>query len=193
MAVTETNILIGVSGVSGTGRHGAAMYLARHLELRPHAIALPILRCCAATINMDFEIFKNLEKDQTIGMLGNRTKRQFLRDVGKFYREQVDVFFLLRQLEHRIQCEEASNNLFNGNLVTDVKLDTEAEWVRFNGGQVIHIKQDKAPADFDVIDLGVEVDRADIVIQNNGTVEQLHKKLDSVIQLIRTNSGLPVT
>lgn len=100
-------------------------------------------------------------------------------EVGRNIDPQVWVKNMeLRTKEYR--------DLGMGIVIDDARFDNEAEWVRENGGKVIHLSR---PSDEDgtehtehASEAGVEKFSADIVLVNNGSIVDLHNTLDHVME-----------
>lgn len=62
---------------------------------------------------------------------------------------------------------------FDENLViSDVRFDNEAEWIRNMGGQVLHItRRDAEPVSDHISEAGVRVETGDLTISNNNSIE----------------------
>lgn len=71
---------------------------------------------------------------------------------------------------------------FTGLVVTDVRFEDEAAWIRAKGGQVWHVQRRNAP---DVAshksEAGVSVLAEDAIIDNNGTLQDLFVHINETI------------
>ena len=73
---------------------------------------------------------------------------------------------------------------YKGMILTDIRYENEVEWVKRNGGDVIFIIRGNAPKSSDqghIIDAGLPADLADMLIYNNGTIEELYAQADKVM------------
>jgi hypothetical protein len=76
-----------------------------------------------------------------------------------------------------------------GMVIADVRFDNEANWVRNNGGLVVHLKRDEVhKVESHVSEAGVTVKEADITIVNNGTLVALQ----AAIRTMFDETGKPV-
>lgn len=68
-------------------------------------------------------------------------------------------------------------------IVTDVRFKNEAQWVKSNNGLMVNIKRDNALSnDSHVSENQLNDYPFDFVVDNNGTLEQLNKQADILIQ-----------
>lgn len=169
------NQAIGLVGRAGPGKDTAAKILCETLELRPYTFAHPVTLKCANFLNMSHSNFLALPKDSMC--IDNLTKRQMMQHTGAQLRQRNE-FFAIQDLQHRIECHEQDNYLFNGQLISDVRLPLEADWLRSKGGILIHIKRPgkhRAPAD--VTEQDLYAPRGEKVIYNTGTLEEFKKEV----------------
>ncbi len=73
-----------------------------------------------------------------------------------------------------------------GIVIDDARFDNEAEWVRANGGMVIHLsrpsEEDGTEHTEHASEAGVEKFSTDVVLVNNGSIADLHTTLDHVME-----------
>ena len=79
-------------------------------------------------------------------------------------------------------------------VVTDVRFDDEAEWVREQGGQIWHIKRDEADnAEVGIkghaSEAGIDIYPQDTIMWNNGSLQELYRKVDAQWNLIDLDFG----
>lgn len=76
-------------------------------------------------------------------------------------------------------------------LVTDVRYENEASWIRKQGGVIIHIHRDTGFESDHESEQGIAPLPGEVVIVNDGTLEDLKNKCNQ-LQNYLTNSGNPV-
>lgn len=81
--------------------------------------------------------------------------------------------------EQRIESEP-----FTQWVLTDVRFDNEAEMIRRLGGWVIEIQRDGLTRDGHASEAGVSRHLVDVILPNDGTVEDLHTQTRSVVDLL---------
>jgi hypothetical protein len=80
-----------------------------------------------------------------------------------------------RSIDSQIWLKVMQQELIrNGSLiVTDVRFDNEAQWVRDNGGTVIKVeREDARPVNFHSSENGVDDDLCDILLSNDGNIDE---------------------
>lgn len=184
----QKRILIGIHGLAEVGKSTAALTLCQELELRRYIIARPITLACAAALGMEHERFLSIPKNHLIEPL-SITKRRMMQVMGDvFVAERPRA--LINLIEHRMGADEASSSLYNGELVEDVRTEAEADWIRYRGGQVIHIRNHRAPKAPDHrTENGIAFVPGDIVIQNDTTPTDFAEKLKFNAQILRSHFG----
>lgn len=183
----KNRILIGIHGIAQTGKTTAAQTLCRALELHRYTIARPVTEACAATLGLTHEQFLALPKKHPINIL-RITKREMMQQMGDFIiRNNPDA--LIHMLNARIQNNKQYNTFNNGDCIEDVRTESEAAWVRNQGGIVIHIIDNrKINIDQHRTERGIHFaqNTNDILIYNQGTKAELHDKLINIAHNIQT-------
>lgn len=138
---------------------------------------------------MDHDDFLQLPKESQLPHM-NITCRQFMQMMGRFLRD-IEPQHMINMLKARMQpAGSMTNLLFSGHLVTDVRLPAEADWIRAQGGTVIHILRDQAPTTHpDITEQNLPIEQGDIVITNNSTVDELHSKLRDLATDLRSGQA----
>lgn len=73
-----------------------------------------------------------------------------------------------------------------GFVVSDVRFENEAALIRQRGGTLIHISRDNAQVvNPHISEVGVIVHKDDLILRNNGTLEQFLNSVDEVFLTIR--------
>jgi hypothetical protein len=125
---------------------------------------------------------KTLGKDAPIPGIG-KSLRELYQTLGTDWgRDMIDVNLWVRHLAHRLQAYPAANVV-----VSDVRFENEADFIRANGGTIIHIDRDAAPKTREhVSEAGITFKQGqDIWISNNGTPETLYDKAAQTLEAIR--------
>ncbi len=171
------NQLIGLAGRAEVGKDTAAKILVEALNLRPYTFAEPITLRCAKFLNMAHIDFLSLPKDTLV--IENLTKRQLMQHIGAKLRLDNE-YFAIQNLKFRIGLNASENYLFNGQLITDVRLPLEADYIRNNNGILIHIKNPNAkPAPNDITEQDLNVLTGEKILTNDTTLEDFKHKVQS--------------
>lgn len=177
------NQLIGLAGRAETGKDTAAIILRDALELRTYTFAEPVTRKCAQLLDMEHHEFLMLPK-KTPCSIGAITKRELMQHMGADLRKE-NKYFATEYVQHQMDCNEDNNYLFNGQLITDVRLPLEVDWVRSKSGIIIHIKNPNAePAPADITEQDLEIQENDYVLINDKDKQTFENRVRSLaIQL----------
>lgn len=188
-------MLVSIIGKARSGKDLSGMYLSHvinQLEARNRyktvAFADPLKWHLMRAFNLSHEqLYGDLKEVEDVRYEkpggGYWTPREMMQTYGQFMRTMDDQIWI------RLLMEKLSSNTFVNYIITDVRYTNELEAVRKNGSLLIHVKRNNRP------EVGVEghtsetsLDNYDInpdfLIDNDGSKEDLYKKLDEVIKYI---------
>ncbi len=168
-------MLIGLAGKSHSGKDTAALGI-QNADM--FAFAKPLKDAVKILFCLTDEQLYDTDLKEVIDVRWNKSPRQLLQETGSLMRSiEKDIFV------KNMQCKinESKEKIV---VVTDVRYDNEAELIRSNGGTIIEIirpgaittSQNKHESEKGVTDYLI-----DHIIINNGTVEELHKKIKKLI------------
>lgn len=194
-------ILIGLAGVARSGKDTAASVLAKELGLYRYAFADPIKRMLEQVFGDNF-VAGDRERIEPISEVSYRTLMQTLgTEWGRSI--QPDLWARVAKakwewvkdgcpVDHK---QGIIDNVLTGALsypagmvISDVRFDNEAEWIRSEGGIVIHIERpDAAKVGLagHASEAGLSKLPYDLVVLNDGSLEDFHTKLWVLMELIR--------
>lgn len=174
--------LIGIHGSARSGKDTlGSMILARCNSYR-YSFASPIYAMARAFGLTDAD-FSDSRKEVPIDRFGGRSPRYLLQTLGTEWGRDLVSPEIWVQLA-AIKLEHAGP----GMVVTDVRFENEASWIRENG-ILIHIHRPGAPVvNPHVSEAGVEIQDGDIIISNSGTLTDLELKVDGVLQNVFSRS-----
>jgi len=176
---SRTNI-IGVSGPARVGKDTAGEYLVnkgyRHLSFAIH-----LKRAISAMLGYsldEVDRLKVMDKTHVPGF--NVTMRHMQQTLGtEWGRDLIDP-------DMWVKCTEIE--MLSGNnpkvVITDVRFENEAAWVRKMNGLVVHLsRNDRELTDNPghASEAGIEFREGDIRVGNNGNVADLHFKIDEIL------------
>lgn len=199
-------ILLAMYGRARSGKDTAADYLAQQLGLYKYAFAEPLKTMLKSVFGDHFH-----EGDRS----------GICPETGKSYREMMQT--LGTEWGRNLMTDDVWINLvqkkwdwvkaggwaagapsfggFSGMILSDLRFDSEAEWVRSQGGYVIEIKRDENPKSLieKILSVaGVEVgipghqsesgishSLVDMLCCNHSTLEDLHQLLDALVEAIK--------
>lgn len=171
--------LVGIAGRARSGKDTAAQLFVDAGFVR-YAFADPIRAGLKVMLGLSDAFFDDDLKEKEIAWLGC-SPRYLMQTLGtEWGREMIgaNVWCLYAQRVFEDICQIGTG----GMVISDVRFETEARWIRDNGGLLIHLyRHDAPPVAEHVSEAGIEVKAGDVVIGNNGTLEELHAKLGDVM------------
>lgn len=181
-------ILIGLHGLAGSGKDSVADHLVDLYSFEKITFAKPIKEAAAALFGIGPEYWEDRDRKEAVIPWLGKSPRQVAQLLGtEFGRHHFgnDVWIKVAK-QHldgwREEIVEQTFHPFCGAVVSDVRFEDEAAWVRSEGGVVWHIRRESAkPVSDHVSESGIEIAHEDIVIRNNGTLVDLYNKVDKRI------------
>lgn len=176
-------IIIGVHGAARSGKDSAADHLGSKFGLVKVEFARPLKRAISALLGIE-EAKLEKSKESPVPMV-ETSPRALYQEVGEACRRLNPDFFTClagwAMVQARIQADDQGAYL-PGFVFSDIRYENEAEWVRSMGGRVLHIQRDDAPAVREhSSEAGIAVSDGDLIIPNNGTMDELFARLDGVV------------
>ncbi len=170
--------LIGLSGKAGTGKDTIANYLHAKYMFQQYALASPIKEGLKAMFGLTDAHFEHPVKEQAIKRYGMSPRRMAQLLGTEFGRDIISEDVWIRRCDEMYQESKAA-----GFVVSDIRFDDEADWIRENGGQVWHVmRPDATPAEDHVSEHGVTPCKGDILLCNAGTIKALELLVDKTLQ-----------
>jgi len=181
--------LIALTGKAGVGKDTVGAILHRHHGFSTQSFAGPLKAALADLLEVPRSLFENREwKEAPLPDLGVSPRRLAQTLGTEWGREMIhpDLWVKLaarRWESYKARAEFASKQLgpnFPGLVFTDCRFDNEADWVRSEGGIVIHVKRiNVAEVEAHKSEAGVFRAPRDHVIINDGTIEDLKSEVNS--------------
>jgi hypothetical protein len=180
-------LLIGLTGRARVGKDTAASFLANDYLLKRYAFAQPI-KDAAEAMGFARSVYDNDDmKERVIQGLGV-SYRRILQTLGTEWGRSLNPDFWL--LLAKLQWEQVKRQGV-GMVISDVRFANEANWIRSEGGLLIHID---GPVRADVSEAtmrhasenGVERDLGDVVVSNIASLDFLQLQLRSAVERFRT-------
>lgn len=164
--------LIGFAGPSGAGKTTAAKMLAASLGYALLGFADPIRLSVAVHFGISLaELERRKDSDTRI--------RPLLRTIGDHARAlQWDIYLRTAgRLVGMLRDRDAA-----GAVIHDLRTELEGNWLREEGGIIIHLQRDgrKFGADH-LTEMGIRAEPDDLVIRNPGTIDGLRAELLSTL------------
>lgn len=172
-------MLIGITGKAGSGKDTFAKYFIDNHNFTRYAFAGPIKRMIQAGFGVDPGVWDDrTAKEQQLEWLGV-SPRVLAQTLGTEWGRDVihpDVWLLIAE-----QALGQHDNL----IVTDVRFDNEAQWIKEHGGYMVSVEARGMALDNQThaSENGVHPAYIDITVRNTGTIEHLHTKASDVFML----------
>lgn len=109
--------------------------------------------------------------------------REIMQRVGTNFFRNIESNFWLNQAELVLAKTESL-------IITDVRFDNEAQWVRDKKGIIVNIIRDSDRTDYHVSETGISREYIDLNLENNGTIEELKNGIEVLVEfnIIKTNT-----
>jgi len=181
-------MLIGLCGKAGSGKDTIADYLVAKYGFKKISLADPIKRLVKDVFVLDdLTVYDRVEREKPLKNWSNWTVRKLLQFIGtELFREQIDDEVWVKSLWYKIQNDKSSNYV-----TADIRFPNEYNFFveqSKNGNKFFCIKVIRDGCDGKVGLLNHASEAYDlkgnIEIQNNGTKEELYKKVDEYIKTI---------
>lgn len=170
--------IIGITGRRGSGKDTIANYLKTYYarNFRSIAFADPMRAALKAMFDWDDSYFEHPKKDEPLAELGGKSPRDLMKPLGtEWGREMVSKSLWIDIAARKTQSIiGAGINV----LITDVRFENEAEWVRDSGGMLWHVDRDSSVVDSHKSEAGVKFVKGDVRIYNNETLGWLFDGVD---------------
>ena len=176
-------MLIGIAGKAGSGKDEVTGYLSKAFGFSQLTFAEPIKDALQIMFDMDIHTLEKMGfKENPIPGIGVSLRELYQTLGTDWAREKIDKDIWVKQLATRLQAYPGSNVI-----VSDVRFENEAEFIRANGGHIIHIQRDNAETVREhVSETGVKfISGKDLLINNNGSRNALYDKAAQTLQVIK--------
>lgn len=179
-------LLIGLAGPARSGKSTAADHLVRNHLLEHYAFADPLRSGLMEIFNLDPDDFEGERKEQPLDWLG-RSPRELMQSMGtEWARQLVHPDVWVKIAEQNLNYLQNSLSSVVGFVVSDVRFENEAEFIRQRGGTILHISRPDAPAvNPHASEAGIHVKQPDLIVRNTSDREHLRYQIDDCVQVIR--------
>lgn len=181
-------VLIGIHGKPRAGKDTIANRLVSKYGFIRYGAGDPVKRATAAMFDIAMENLYHDQLKDTRNEFWNMTYREMAQKVGK--ESSRDVFgedFWLRHIEKKLATLPVE---IPGLVLADVRYANEAVWVRQRGGLVLFVERINRPQaanEQHAAEQALDPSLADVIIPNNGTVQELWEKVDLIVEPLWTS------
>ncbi|MDP3848602.1 MAG: deoxynucleotide monophosphate kinase [Pseudomonas sp.] len=185
-------ILIGLHGLARTGKDTAANYLVAHYLLAVYAFASPLKTALQQMFNLTAEQLNGALKETPLPIIG-KSPRELMQLLGtEWGRHSVhnDLWLLLAR-QNMDNMLELQDGYLPGFVISDVRFENEATWIRAQGGTVLHLlRPDAAAVNPHISEAGVAIHDNDLVIHNDADLQHLYTQLDHLMLILSRRQAL---
>lgn len=169
--------LIGITGRARSGKDTVANFIVAAIGGYRYGFADPV-RAMLVPLGVDMsDPYWQARKEEPIPALGV-SPRRMMQTLGTEWGRQLINPNLWLIMAHQRLLQNGP-----GMIISDVRFDNEAAWIRKHGGRIIHvIRPDTKAVEAHASEDGIEMQDTDARLFNNGTLEELQL---SVRELLR--------
>lgn len=185
-------ILIGLHGLARTGKDTSAAYIAMQYAFLTYALAFPLKAALADMFNLNQAQIDGDQKEVPLDLIG-KSPRQLMQLLGtEFGRHLVhENLWLILAQQNLANMLELSTFPVPGFVISDIRFENEAKWLRDQGGVVVHLQRPDAVAvNPHVSEAGVAVHDNDFVIHNDADLHHLYAQLDHLMVILTRRQAL---
>lgn len=173
--------IIALAGRARSGKSTAAELLLRMGAAKyAYGFADPIRAMLKAGLGIDLDNpYWAMRKEDPMPEFGGHSPRSLMQSLGtEWGRDLVDPHLWLTLAGRALQQRGP------GMVIADCRFDNEAEWVRTQGGVVLHIERGKAPpVRAHASEAGVQQLPGDLRVFNESTIDSLHVGLAKLFRV----------
>lgn len=178
-------VIIGLTGRARSGKDTVGQHYVQNHGFGRWALATPIKAMVHAGFNLNPDDYVTHEQREAIIPWLGCSIRHLWQTLGtQWGRDCVNTAVWLMVAQEA--CGRMIGNGARGVVITDVRFENEAEWVRSAGGVVVHVKRPDAPqlegaSQNHESEKGVEIGPRDRVIVNDQTLPDLYKDASNLL------------
>lgn len=177
--------LVGITGPAGSGKNTVADIISSEFDVVQYAFAQPLKQMLQQGLGLNRHDTDGYRKEQVDARYG-KSPRQMMQTLGtEWGRNMVHPDIWVTATEDYCQRLHEENHGLSI-VLTDVRFDNEADWVRKNGGVIIHVKRpDAAAVPEHASEDGVKwLENIDFVIHNDSDLENLRVSTLEIVEYI---------
>lgn len=161
--------LLGIHGFKQSGKDTAArMVRQTFTPMQLIAFADRLKEMCSVTFGVPLWVFYDNSLKEQVWGLTCMTPRQMMLSLSDVTKHTYGLHFFLKPVQDKwAQSKET------GLIVTDVRYEYEAQWIRDEGGVILHIHRPGCEKSDHSSEQGIAFDKADYAIGNTGDLDDL--------------------
>lgn len=180
--------ILGLSGIAGAGKDTAALTIKESKKnVDIYAFAGPLKEACRILFNFSNEQLYDTVVKEEYDERWKRSPREIFQWLGTdVLRNHVNQDFFIMNMQQRIDSSKADYIV-----ITDVRFDNEAEYVKSLGGKVIKIERNMDESSENngkttkhsqhITEKGISTHLIDAVVKNNCSIDEFKNNMLGVI------------
>lgn len=129
-------MIIGLIGYKNSGKDTLADYLVAKHHFKKHAFADPVKKVCKIMFHLEQEQLDDPKKKEVVDERWGMTPRQMMQKVGTdMVRCMLGNDFWVKNMDMMVRQQDSHSKI----VVSDVRFQNEAKWVKQNDGILIRI------------------------------------------------------
>lgn len=184
--MTGPRLLIGIAGLARSGKDTVADHLRDRHGFSVFSFAKPIKAGLCAMLDLDPGRFGGVEKEEVIPWLGV-SPRHLMQTLGtEWGRDLVDPDIWLEVMGMKLGRAGVEHAV-----ISDVRFKNEADWIRAQGGVMLHMRRPSAaPVRAHRSEGGINCClNTDLLVGNDGTLAELYVRVDVMLKVILMSMG----
>ncbi len=168
-------LVIGFAGKARSGKDTAGKYLVDQYQFLRYSFAQPLKDATKIMFHLTDKQIENKEKPAEPW---GRSPRELYQKVGTDIARNIDVNVWVKGADIF-----KKDNPGRSIVITDVRFSNEAFWIREQGGVVIFLESKTRGIQEHTghsSENGLSGKDVDLIIENDGTIEALHEKLEAM-------------
>ncbi|MGO4364499.1 deoxynucleotide monophosphate kinase [Pseudomonas sp. PAB10] len=186
-----TPLLIGLAGRARSGKDTAAQHLVNQHGFQSYAFADPLRDGLMHILNLSPCDFEGEQKELPLPWLG-RSPRYLMQTLGtEWGRDTVHPELWLLLAAQNLDLLARTHDTARGFVVSDLRFENEAEFIRQRGGVVIHLERASASAATQHrSEAGIWGAPGDWYLTNDGTIDDLKTNLNKIVDTQRPRAAV---
>lgn len=169
----EMTKLIGIAGKARAGKDTIAGYVCENLGYEHYWFSKPLKESARHMFGLNDAQLYGAHKE-TVDLRWGKSPREILQTLGTEVAREMfhQNLWIIRAEQTLIECQR------KGLVISDIRYENEADWIRQMGGVIVHVRRENTIAvRAHVSEKGVKVQPEDIIINNNGSIQQLQREI----------------
>lgn len=170
----QSNHIIGIAGPAHCGKDAAADYLLKHLtNYKKASFADPMKTMLKVGLGLTDNQLYGDQKEKIDSRYG-WSPRHMMQTIGtEWGRQMIDPDIWVKAMEHHVAA---------CTIIPDIRFENEAAFVRERGKLIHIVGRERGIESNHLSETGVEITSDDIIIINDGSLNDLYKQLQVIAE-----------